>query len=224
MCYNHDGVLHVNEIMERVKSGRFIAIVRGLGGEHVLELAGALLAGGISMMEVVFDQSRPDSWAETCEAIKRVAKRYGDRMLPGAGTVMSVSQLEMACEAGAKYIISPDVNVEIIRATKKLGLISFPGAMTPTECVTAYNAGADAVKIFPAGRLGADYIKAIRAPLSHIPMLAVGGVSVKNAAEFIKAGCLGLGVGGMLVNREWVSNEEYEKITALAREYVKAVE
>lgn len=214
----------MNEIMESVKAGRLIAIVRGLSGRHIPGLAGALLAGGISMLEVAFDQTRPDSWTETCESIRAVSKRFGGRMLVGAGTVMTIGQLKMACDAGAGYIISPDVNTGLIRETKKLGLASFPGALTPTECVAAYNAGADAVKLFPAGRLGADYVKAIRAPLSHIPMLAVGGVSVKNAAEFLNAGCIGLGVGGMLVNREWAVNEEYEKITALAREYVKAVE
>ena len=214
----------MNEIMERVRTGRLIAIVRGLDGRHIPGLAGALLAGGISMLEIAFDQTRPDSWKETGEAIKCVSREFGGRILVGAGTVMTAKQLEVACDAGAGYIISPDVNTEIIRETKRLGLVSFPGAFTPTECVTAYNAGADAVKLFPAGRLGADYIKAIRAPLSHIPMLAVGGVSQKNAADFIKAGCIGLGVGGMLVNREWAANGEYDKITALAREYVKAVE
>ena len=214
----------MNEIMERVRAGRLIAIVRGLDGRHIPGLAGALLAGGISMLEIAFDQTRPDSWKETGEAIKCVSREFGSRILVGAGTVMTAKQLEVACDAGAGYIISPDVNTEIIRETKRLGLVSFPGAFTPTECVTAYNAGADAVKLFPAGRLGADYIKAIRAPLSHIPMLAVGGVSQKNAADFIKAGCIGLGVGGMLVNREWAANGEYDKITALAREYVKAVE
>lgn len=214
----------MNEIMERVRTGRLIAIVRGLGGRYIPGLAGALLAGGISMLEIAFDQARPDSWRETSEAIKSVSREFGGRILVGAGTVLTIRQLEMACDAGAGYIISPDVNIEIIRETKRLGLVSFPGALTPTECATAYNAGADAVKLFPAGRLGADYIKAIRAPLSHIPMLAVGGVSEKNAAEFINAGCIGVGVGGMLVNREWAANAEYEKITALAREYVKAVE
>lgn len=214
----------MNEIMERVRAGRLIAIVRGLDGRHIPGLAGALLAGGISMLEIAFDQTRPETWNETGEAIKCVSREFGGRILVGAGTVMTAKQLEVACDAGAGYIISPDVNTEIIRETKRLGLVSFPGAFTPTECVTAYNAGADAVKLFPAGRLGADYIKAIRAPLSHIPMLAVGGVSQKNAADFIKAGCIGLGVGGMLVNREWAANGEYDKITALAREYVKAVE
>ena len=213
----------MNEIMERVKSDRIIAIVRGLEGNHMLGLAGALCEGGITMIEVTFNQAAPEKWHETCDAIRLISEKFSGRMLVGAGTVMTVEQLNLAREAGAKYIISPDTNPEIIRATKKLGLASFPGAMTPSECVTAYNAGADAVKVFPAGQLGSAYIKAIRAPLSHIPMLAVGGVNEKNAAEFIKAGCIGLGVGGMLVNAELARNGEFDKITALAREYIKAV-
>jgi len=214
----------MNEVMERVRSDKIIAIVRGLEGEHMLGLATALYEGGISMIEVTFNQTDPAKWVETTDAIRLISDRFAGKMLVGAGTVMTVEQLHLAYEAGAKYIIAPDVNVEVIRETKRLGLVSFPGAMTPSECVTAYNAGADAVKVFPAGQLGPAYIKAIKAPLSHIPMLAVGGVNEKNAADFIKAGCVGLGVGGMLVNGDLVRRGELDKITALAREYVKAVE
>ena len=213
----------MNEVMERICSDKIIAIVRGLESGHMLALAGALHNGGITMIEVTFDQKNPDRWKDTCGAIKLLSEEFAGRMLVGAGTVMTVEQLRMAYDAGAKYIISPDTNVEIIRETKKLGLTSLPGAMTPSECVTAYNAGADAVKVFPAGELGPAYIKAIRAPLSHIPMLAVGGVNVNNAADFINAGCVGLGVGGKLVNIELIKNGKFDEISALAREYIKAV-
>ena len=104
-----------------------------------------------------------------------------------------------------------------------MGLGLYPGALTPTEILTAYEAGADAVKVFPAGDLGPGYIKAVKAPLSHVPLMAVGGVNEKNAAEFMRAGCVGLGVGGNLVNREWIANGEWNRITDLAKEYVKAV-
>lgn len=214
----------MNTVIERVRAGRYIAIVRGLAGEYIKGLAEALYEGGIGMIEVTFDQSAPESWKDTCAAIKLISGVSGGRILAGAGTVMTLEQLHMAADAGAAYMISPDVNCDVIRETKRLGLASFPGALTPTECVTAWNAGADAVKVFPAGQFGAGYIKALRAPLSRIPMLAVGGVNEKNARSFIDAGCIGLGVGGMLVNREWAMKGEYEKITALARQYVKAVE
>ena len=213
----------MNEVMQRIMSDRIIAIVRGLGGEYMLGLAGALYDGGITMIEVTFDQKDPGKWRDTCDAISLISEKFAGRMLVGAGTVLTTEQLHMAAEAGAKYIISPDTNVEVIRETKKLGLVSLPGAMTPTECVTAYNAGADAVKVFPAGQLGPAYIKAIRAPLAHIPMLAVGGVNEKNAADFIKAGCIGLGIGGRLVNIELIKDGKFDEISALAREYIKAV-
>ncbi len=214
----------MTDVMKQVRSGKIIAIVRGLESDYMLGLAGALYEGGITMMEVTFNQADPSKWVETTDAIRLISDRFAGKLLVGAGTVMSTEQLHLAYDAGAKYIIAPDVNVEVIRETKRLGLASFPGAMTPTECVTAYNAGADAVKVFPAGELGPAYIKAIKAPLSHIPMLAVGGVNEKNAAEFIKAGCIGLGVGGTLVNIGLIKNGEFDKISALAREYIKAVE
>lgn len=151
-------------------------------------------------------------------------EKFAGKIIPGAGTVITLEQLQMAYDAGAQYIISPNVDVEIIRRTKELGLISLPGAMTPSEIVEAYKAGADFVKVFPVGNLGPAYIKALKAPLSHIPLMAVGGVNEKNAADFLKAGASGLGVGGNLVNKEWIANGEWEKITALAAEFVKAVQ
>ena len=106
---------------------------------------------------------------------------------------------------------------------KALGMGLYPGAFSPSEILEAWNAGADAVKVFPAGSLGPGYIKAVRAPLGHIPLMAVGGVNEKNAAEYMKAGCVGIGAGGNLVNREWIENGEWDKVTALAREFMKAV-
>lgn len=129
----------------------------------------------------------------------------------------------MARDAGAQYIITPNTNVELIRKVKEYGLLSFPGALTPSEIEIAYQAGADAVKVFPAGNLGPSYIKAVKAPLSHIPLMAVGGVNEKNAADFLAAGCCGIGVGGNLVNKAWIEAGEWEKIIALAQEYRKAV-
>ena len=145
------------------------------------------------------------------------------RMLVGAGTVILQEQLDMARDAGARYIITPNANQSLIRKVKAYGLASFPGALTPSEIVEAYEAGADMVKVFPAGNMGASYIKAIKAPLSNIPLMAVGGVNEKNAAEFMAAGCCGLGVGGNLVNKAWIEAGEWNKIAALAAEYRKAV-
>ena len=197
--------------------------MRGLPTEYMLRLAQAFKEGGIGMMEVTFNQKAPETWKDTAAAISAVKKEFGGDMLTGAGTVITLEQLKIAADAGAQYLVTPTTDAEIIRTGKKQGLGMFPGALTPTEILTAYNAGADAVKVFPVGSLGAGYIKAVSAPLSHIPLMGVGGVNEKNAADFIKAGCCGVGVGGNLVNREWIAAGEWDKITALAKEFERAV-
>lgn len=210
--------------LEWVNAKKIIAIVRGLKPEYMLKLAEALYAGGIDLMEVTFNQKDPTTWKDTAAAIKAIGEHMEGKMLAGAGTVLTMEQLQMAYDAGAKYIITPNINPELIKKTKELGMCCFPGALTPTEMVVAFNAGADAVKIFPAGNLGPSYIKAVKAPLAHIPVMAVGGVNEKNAADFLAAGCCGLGIGGNLVNKSWIENGEWEKITELAKEYRKAVD
>lgn len=209
--------------LEYIKERKIVAIVRGLSPEYLVRLGHAFEEGGIGLMEVTYNQTAPETWKDTANGIEAVEKEFGDRLLVGAGTVITLEQVSMTYNAGGHYLVTPTTQPEIIRAGKALGLGAYPGALTPTEILTAYEAGADAVKVFPASSLGPGYIKAIRAPLSHIPLMAVGGVNEKNAAEFMKAGCVGLGVGGNLVNKEWIKNGEWEKITALAKEFRKAV-
>ena len=209
--------------LEYVKERKIVAIVRGLSPEYLIRLGHAFEEGGIGLMEVTYNQSAPETWKDTARGIEAVEKEFGDRLLVGAGTVITLEQVSMTYNAGGHYLVTPTTQPEIIRAGKALGLGLYPGAFTPSEILAAYEAGADAVKVFPASCLGPGYIKAIRAPLSHVPLMAVGGVNEKNAADFIKAGCVGLGVGGNLVNKEWIRNGEWEKITALAKEFKKAV-
>ena len=209
--------------LECVKKRKIVAIVRGLSPAYMLRLGHAFEEGGIGLMEVTYNQSAPETWIDTARAIEAVEKEFGDRLLVGAGTVITPEQVRMTWNAGGHYLVTPTTQPEIIRMGKALGLGLFPGALTPTEILTAFEAGADAVKVFPASTLGPGYIKAVRAPLSHIPLMAVGGVNEKNAAEFMKAGCVGLGVGGKLVNKEWIQAGEWDKITALAKEFMKAV-
>ena len=211
------------DAMEWIRKHKAIAIVRGLGPAPMEALAEALCAGGVRMMEVTFDQARPDTWADTAASIRMLSQRFAGRLLAGAGTVMTAQQLRLAADAGARYIISPNVSEPIIRETRVLGLVSLPGALTPTEIAAAFEAGANAVKVFPAGELGPGYIKAIRAPLAHVPLLAVGGVNERNCAAFMDAGCAGVGVGGNLVNRQWIENGEWDQITALAAQYAQAL-
>ena len=209
--------------LDYVKERKIIAIVRGLKPDYLLRLGHALEEGGIGLMEVTYDQSAPETWANTARAVEAVEKEFGERLLVGAGTVLTPEQVRMTYEAGGHYLVTPATQPEIIRMGKALGLGLFPGALTPTEILEAYNAGADAVKVFPASVLGAAYIKAVRAPLSHIPLMAVGGVNEKNAADFLRAGCVGLGVGGNLVSKEWIQAGQWDRITTLAKEFMKAV-
>ena len=202
---------------------KIIAIVRGLAPDKLADLANALMQGGIACIEVTFQQNKPETWKETANGIAGIAKTFGDNVLAGAGTVLSTEQVQMAFDAGARYIISPNFDADVIKKTKELGLVSMPGCLTPTEIVAAYKAGADIIKVFPASVLGPDYIKAIRAPISHIPLSAVGGITVDNAKEYLKAGCCGIGVGGNIVNKEWIETGAFEKIIALAEDYVSVV-
>ena len=209
--------------LEYVQQRKIVAIVRGLAPEYMVRLGHALEEGGIGMMEVTYNQRAPETWSDTAKAIEAVGKEFGKRLLVGAGTVIKPEQVSLTYNAGGRYLVTPTTQAEIIHMGKALGLGLFPGAFTATEILAAYEAGADAVKVFPASSVGPGYIKAIRGPLSHIPLMAVGGVNEKNAADFMRAGCVGLGVGGNLVNKEWIQNGEWGKITALAREYIKAV-
>lgn len=211
------------EIIQRVLEHKIVVIVRNVYGEECVKLAKALYAGGIALIEVTFDQSRTDSWSDTSDTIARLHSELGKRMFIGAGTVTSIETLELARDAGARFIVSPDTNRDIIKATVASDMVSIPGALTPTEILRAHEAGADFVKVFPVSSLGAAYLKAVRGPISHVRLLAVGGVSEKNIGEFLQAGCVGAGVGGNLVNREWIRNGEFSRITALSREFQKAV-
>ena len=213
-----------DQVISAVSEAKVITIVRGVYGQDCLNLAKALQQGGISLLEVTFDQSNPAVWQQTTDTIALLVRELGDRMIFGAGTVTSVTLVELAKAAGAKFIVSPDTNEEVIKATVSAGMVSMPGAMTPTEIITAHRYGADFVKVFPISGLGSAYIKAIRGPLNHIPLLAVGGVSEKNAGEFMKAGCAGVGIGGQLVNKRWIQNGEFDKITALAKELIKNIQ
>ena len=212
-----------DQIIQKVLEKKIVAIVRGVYGEDCVKLAQALYEGGIELLEVTFDQSKPELLERTSDTIRQLVEHLGDRMIFGAGTVTSVQMLELAKNAGARFIVSPDTNEAVIRATVAAGMVSMPGALTPTEIVTAHSYGADFVKLFPAGTQGTAYFKAVTAPLNHIRLLAVGGVNEKNIADFLSAGAVGAGVGGNLVNKTWIANGEFDKITALAKEFTEKV-
>lgn len=211
------------KIIRAVKENKLIAIVRGVESEKCVRIAQALYDGGFRLMEITYDQKHPESWEETAKAIGAVAKAFEGRMYVGAGTVTCTELVELTHKYGGQFIISPDVNEDVIRRTRQLGLVSMPGALTPTEVMVAHRAGANFVKLFPAGNLGAGYVKAVKAPISHVDLLVVGGIDEKNVASFLAVGAAGAGIGGNLVNRAWVEAGEYEKITEVAQALVAAV-
>ena len=200
----------VSKIMAAVRSRKVVAIVRGFDAEVCLKLADAYIRGGIGLMEVTFDQSRPDGPERTVKAIEAISRHFGDDLLVGAGTVLTEEQVLMARDAGAKYAIAPNVDLDVIAAAAENGLVA------------TYNAGAGVVKVFPASFLGPVFIKAVKAPLPHIPLMAVGGMTAANVADFIQAGCVGVGVGGSLVNKEWIAAGEWGKIAQVATDIVAA--
>ena len=210
-----------SEIESVVRERKIIAIIRGFAPDTCLRLAEAYAAGGIALVEVAFNQREPETWKDTARAIRAIRERFTPSVRVGAGTVLTEEQLSMCEDAGGEYMITPNVNVPLIRECVRRGLVAMPGALTPTDAVAAHEAGASFVKIFPAATFGAGYVKALVAPLSHVPFLAVGGISADNVAEFLKAGCVGAGVGGNLTNREWIAAGEWDKIENASRQLVE---
>ena len=205
---------NVNDVLSATK---VVAIIRGMAPEVCVKLAGAYQEGGIRLVEVTFDQSGDPQ--ATVTAIRAIRDAYPN-MHVGAGTVITGTQLDLAIGAGAEFIVTPNCNPKIIRKANAAGLVTMPGTITPTEMVTAHEAGADYVKVFPVRVLGPAYIKDVLAPLKHLKLIAVGGVSPDNAADYIKAGCVGIAASGSLVNKDWIAAGEYDKIAAVARQLI----
>lgn len=210
----------VKEVVdEMLKKCKMIAILRNVPQDAFRETVEALYKGGVQMMEVTFDQSRSFPFEETLNQINYIAEEYKGKILPGAGTVLDVEQVDMAHAAGALYIISPNVDESVIKRTNDHGLVSMPGALTPTEVANAAKFGADYVKVFPAGELGSSYIKSISAPLSNVKFLAVGKIDSSNMNEYMESGCVGVGVGGCLVNKKLIKDKDFEGLTQLAKKF-----
>ena len=210
-------------MLEDLKKHKIVAICRGVSTENILQTAEALYKGGIRFMEVTFNQKAADPIAETAASIALLNEKMGDKMYFGAGTVLTAEQVDAAIDAGAKYIISPNFSPDVIKRTVERGAISMPGCLTPSEVVSAYEAGAHIVKLFPAGNLGIGYIKAVMAPISHIPLMAVGGVNASNMREFLDLGVMGLGIGGNLVDTKLIAAGKFDEITNIALTYTSQI-
>ena len=207
------------KLMKKIGEQKIVAIVRGVSSRHIVEVGKALLAGGVSMVEVTFDHAGSDGIVETLASLSLLKSELGGELSFGAGTVLTEGEVVEAHKRGAEYIISPNVDAAVIAKTKELGMLSMPGAFTPTEIVSAHRMGADIVKIFPAVIGGVDYVKAVRGPLAHIPMAAVGGVEPGNVADFLKAGIFCFGIGSNLVNAKKVAAGDFASITETAKAF-----
>ena len=208
-----------NTVINSISENKIIVIVRRVEREKLIPLAEAMYEGGIRLLEITYSADGKVSDEETADRIKMLADHFDGRMYIGAGTVLTTKQVELTKKAGGKFIISPDAYDEVIKKTVELDMVSMPGVYTPSEITAAQRAGADFVKLFPATSLGTDYIKAIKAPLSNSKILVVGGVDAGNMKEFEKAGASGFGIGSNIIDKKALAEEDYAKITELAKSY-----
>lgn len=203
------------EIISRLVQPGIIAVIRTEKPSQLPDVCEALIAGGVIALEITF--TVPDA----LEAIRDASRRFGERALVGAGTVLNAEMCRAAIGAGAEFVVSPVAKLEIIAAAHASDKPVMIGAYTPTEAQTAHEAGADFIKIFPADRLGPSYIKALRAPLPHLKIVPTGGVDLNTAADFLKAGCAALGVGGSLLTADVLKTGNWAELTRLAKAFVE---
>lgn len=207
------------DVKDLILRDKVIVIARRIYGDTLLKLADAMCSGGIHLMELTFDQSDSECIDKTASSVARLNARFGGDMLFGAGTVITPQQVDASYQAGCKYIISPNTDLDVINATKAHGLVSIPGAMTPSEILAAHKAGADFVKLFPTGYLGLPYIKDIRAPISHVKLIATGGVTEDNFSAFLRAGMVAAGISGRLTDKACIESGDYEELTRRAKAF-----
>jgi 2-dehydro-3-deoxyphosphogluconate aldolase / (4S)-4-hydroxy-2-oxoglutarate aldolase len=194
---------------------RVVAILRRTDPGLACETVEALLAGGVRAVEVTFNSPG------VVDMLRAVDRALGSRVLLGAGTVLDEDQANVALEHGARFIVSPHSDVALVSSLARRGVPCIPGSLSATEVLSAWRAGASVVKLFPAGAVGVEFLKNLRGPLSHIPLLPTGGISLDNAAAFVAAGAWGLGVGSALVDPKLVSDRQFEQLADRARAFVR---
>lgn len=201
--------------LRRVLQSGIVAVIRAPDGDKLVEVAEALLAGGVEVMEVTFTVPRAH------QVIQQVADRLGNRILLGAGTVLDCETARLAMLSGAEFIVSPGTDLAVIEMCQRYDKLVMPGALTPTEILTAWQAGADIVKIFPSDLTGPRYLKAIKAPLPQVQLMPTGGVNLDTAADYLRAGACALGVGGSLVDKDAIQSGNLSRIESRARQFVE---
>jgi 2-dehydro-3-deoxyphosphogluconate aldolase/(4S)-4-hydroxy-2-oxoglutarate aldolase len=203
------------KILERVA---LIPVLRATSVQAGHSLVDAMIAGGVTVVEVTM------TVPNALTLLRELKQRHGDTLLLGSGTVTDAAQVEATVNAGAEFVVSPSLHLDVVSKTKELGKVSIPGALTPTEVITAWRAGADYVKIFPCSAMGgASYLKSLLAPFPELKLIPTGGVTLQTAADFLKAGARALGVGTDLVNAAAVAEGKAEIVTKAARAYLEAI-
>jgi len=210
-------------VVEELKKTRFMVLARGVPRDVLVEGVRAIREAGVTVFESTFDHRREDCLEENRAKIAALKAAFGDAMKIGAGTVLSVDEVRAAHEGGAEFIVSPDSDPAVIAETKRLGMASIPGAMTPTEIKRAWSLGADVVKLFPADDLGYHYIQNLKGPFPHIPLMATGGVNPETIPEFLSRGMLAVGTGITVFRPDLVQAQDYAGIKALAEAHLKAI-
>lgn len=210
-------MLSKSEVIDRLTNPGIIAVVRAQRDDQVVPLSEALIAGGVIAIEITM--TTPNAIA----AIRAAKQLLGGRGLIGVGTVLDAATCRAAIDAGAEFVVSPILRTELVDIAHAADRPIMLGAYTPTEAQLAHEAGADFIKIFPADGLGANYIRALRAPLPHLRVVPTGGVNLQTAADFLKAGCAALGVGSSLVSSQILRNLNWRELTQLAKEFVNVV-
>jgi 2-dehydro-3-deoxyphosphogluconate aldolase / (4S)-4-hydroxy-2-oxoglutarate aldolase len=207
------------QVIQSIRDVGVIPVVRARSAEEAMQAIDAIRAGGISVLEITM--TVPGALG----VIEEVSTRYGAEALVGAGTVLDAGTARACILAGARFVVSPSLDLETIAVCREHGVAVMPGGLTPTEVVHAWSSGADFVKVFPAGAVGgANYIKSLKAPLPQIELVPTGGVSLLTAADFIKAGASALGVGSDLVDLKAIREGQQHLITERAREFVRIVQ
>lgn len=215
--------MEATELVRLLEREKLIAILRGIEHRDVLKTAEALYEGGVRFAEVTFFSADRERDIDTLRSVEMLRMKMPEDFQVGVGTVLCERQVEEAKKAGAQYIISPNVSKHVINRTKEEGLVSMPGALSPSEMQTAVEYGADIVKLFPAGLLGPDYVKSVKSSMSHLKIFAVGGVNVENVQSFLSHGADGVGIGSEFVSSRLVKEGNYKEIRERAEHFVRLV-
>lgn len=203
--------------LQRVLDCGIVAVVRSNDSSQLVEVCKALVAGGVDVAEITF------TVPGALEVLAAVRKALGDRLLLGAGTVLDTETARAAILAGAEYLVSPTLNLDVIRLAKRYGKMIMPGVYTPTEALTAWEAGADILKVFPAEIVGPAFFKAMKGPLPQLRLMPTGGVDLNTAASFLEAGAVCLGIGSQLIEPKALAAGDFARITSLAAQYREIV-